>query len=79
MPQIENNIMFTKEQQKSIAVRFINKHKHASNDWAFNIHTIFNNLESGIYGEVREEFPGEYSIEIGKHESKSGRAEIFEF
>ena len=45
---------------------------------------VFSNLENGLYGEVASDAEYDdgkittmYQIEIGSHESKSGRAHIF--
>jgi len=71
--------MFTREEKRAIVLRFVSRHNYAIEDWSDKALDIFTALEAGIYGEVREEFKGEFSIEISKQQTKTGLTEIFEF
>ena len=70
-----------------VAKEFIALHKNPDvNDWNpigqsdnKKFLEIFSNLEQGIYGNLEDDGMGNWMVEIGSHESKSGNPITFEW
>ena len=73
--------------QLETARKFVDMHKNSDiENWhplgvsgAGKLETIYHNLVNDVYGETREENPGELQIEISGNESYNGHPVLFEF
>lgn len=71
--------IFSAKEGQEIAQRYKDAHIDLGDQWPDSLDDVFVWLHLGSYGEVRQESPGEYSIEIGATISKTKTAVIFEY